>query len=50
MMVSMFILWIVVFVGIGLRWRATPILALATMAWTLVLLRMHMTSEIPLSF
>jgi hypothetical protein len=50
MMLSMFILWIIVFVGIfvGQRW-ATP-LAIVTIAWTLVLLRMHMTDPIPLNF
>lgn len=49
-MLSMFVLWIVVFVGIFRGWRWTPILALATLGWTLVLLRFHMTSDIPLSF
>ena len=49
-MLSMFVLWIVVFVGIFRGWRWTPILALATLGWTLVLLRLHMTSDIPLSF
>lgn len=49
-MLSMFILWIVVFIGIFRAWRWTPLLALGTLAWTLVLLRLHMTSEIPLSF
>jgi hypothetical protein len=49
-MLSMFVLWIVVFIGIFRGWRWTPILALATLGWTLVLLRFHMTSDIPLSF
>ena len=49
-MLSMFILWIVVFIGIFRGWRWTPFLVLATLAWTLVLLRLHMTSDIPLSF
>ncbi|MFM7212286.1 MAG: hypothetical protein ACKOFP_05270 [Actinomycetota bacterium] len=50
MMLSMFVLWIVVFVGIFKGWRWTPFLVLGTLAWTLVLLRLHMTSDIPLSF
>ncbi|MGA1481178.1 MAG: hypothetical protein ACO38N_08910 [Candidatus Nanopelagicales bacterium] len=49
MMLSMFVLWIVVFIGIFRGWRWTPILALATLGWTLVLLRFNMTSDIPLS-
>ena len=49
-MFSMFVLWIVVFVGIYRRWKATPLLALASLAWTIVLLNVHMTDPIPLNF
>jgi len=49
-MLSMFVLWIVVFLGIFRGWRSTPFLVLGTLAWTLVLLRLHMTSDTPLSF
>ena len=49
-MLSMFVLWIVVFVGVLLRWRWTPGLVLVTLAWTLVLLKSHMTSDLPLNF
>ena len=49
-MLSMFVLWIVVFIGIFRGWRWTPFLVLATLAWTLVLLKLHMTSDLPLSF
>lgn len=49
-MLSMFVLWVVVFIGIFRGWRWTPLLALATLGWTLVLLRLHMTSDLPLSF
>jgi hypothetical protein len=49
-MLSMFLVWIAVFAGIFFRWRWTPGLALVAMAWTLVLLRLHMTDPIPLNF
>lgn len=49
-MLSMFVLWIVVFVGVFLRWRWTPGLVLLTLAWTLVLLKLHMSSSLPLNF
>lgn len=50
MMFSMFALWIIVFIGIFLRQRWVTPLVLVTLAWTLVLLRMHMTDPIPLNF
>lgn len=49
-MLSMFVLWIVVFAGVFRGWRWTPILVLATLGWTLVLLRFHMTSDLGLEF
>ena len=49
-MLSMFVLWIVVFVGVFRGWRWAPILTLATLAWTLVLLKMHMSSDLGLGF
>lgn len=50
MMLSMFVLWLIVFIGIARHWRWTPGLAIVTLAWTLVLLRLHMTDPIPLNF
>ena len=50
MMFSMFALWIIVFIGIFWRKRWVTPLALVTLAWTLVLLTMHMTDPIPLNF
>ncbi len=49
-MLSMFVLWIVVFAGIfrGARW--TIPVAVVTMVWSLVLLNLHMTDPIPLNF
>lgn len=49
-MVSMFILWIVAFIGVFLKWRWTPGIVIVALAWTLVLLSLHMTSTIPLNF
>lgn len=49
-MLSMFVLWIVAFVGVFRGWRWTPILVLVTLGWTLVLLRFHMTSDLGLEF
>lgn len=49
-MFSMFVLWAVVFAGIFWHRRWTIPVALVAMVWTLVLLRMHMTSELPLNF
>jgi len=50
MMLSMFVLWAIVFIGIFLRQRWVTPLVLATIVWTLVLLTMHMTDPIPLNF
>jgi len=47
---SMFVLWIVVFVGILKGYRWTQFLVLGTLSWTLMLLRLHMTSDIALGF
>ena len=49
-MLLMFVAWFVVFVGIFLRWRWTPLLVLANLAYTLIVLRIHMTDPIPLNF
>jgi hypothetical protein len=50
MMLSMFVLWIVAFIGVFLRRRWTIPVTLVTLAWTVVLLRLHMSSDIPLNF
>jgi len=50
MMFSMFVLWIIVFIGIFLRQRWVTPLVLVTLVWTLVLLKLHMTDPIPLNF
>ena len=47
---SSFVLWIVVFAGIFLRARWTIPVAVVTMIWSLVLLKLHMTDPIPLNF
>jgi hypothetical protein len=49
-MVSMFVLWIVVFIGIFFQRRWVIPLSLVALVWTVVLLRLHMTDPIPLSF
>jgi hypothetical protein len=49
-MLLMFVVWLVVFVGIFLRWKWTPLLVLANLAYTLLVLRIHMTDPIPLNF
>ena len=49
-MLLMFVVWFVVFIGIFRRWRWTPILVLANLAYTLLVLRIHMTDPIPLNF
>ena len=49
-MFSMFVLWIVVFAGIFRRARWTIPVAVVTMIWSLVLLKLHMTDPIPLNF
>jgi hypothetical protein len=50
MMLSMFVLWAIVFVGVFLRQRWVTPLAIVTIVWTVVLLRLHMTDPIPLNF
>ena len=50
MMLSMFVLWFIVFIGVFLKKKWTIPLSLVTLAWTLVLLNLHMTDPIPLSF
>lgn len=50
MMLMMFVLWLAVFAGAFRRARFTVPLALVALAWTLVALRLHMTSDLPLSF
>ncbi|MDD2858714.1 MAG: hypothetical protein PHU75_08580 [Candidatus Nanopelagicales bacterium] len=50
MMLSMFVLWLVVFAGIVLRWRWTPGIVIVTLVWTAVLLKLHMNDAIPLNF
>jgi hypothetical protein len=50
MMFSMFVLWIIAFVGIFLRKRWTTGLVIAALVWTGVLLRLHISSSIPLNF
>jgi hypothetical protein len=49
-MLLMFLLWIAVFVGVFLRWRWTPAMVIVSLAWTVILLKLHMTSAIPLNF
>ena len=49
-MFSMFVLWVVVFAGIYRRARWTIPVAVVTMMWSLVLLKLHMTDPIPLNF
>ena len=49
-MLLMFVIWLVVFIGIFRGWRWTPLLALANLAYTLLVLRIHMTDPIPLNF
>ncbi len=50
MMLSMFVLWTIVFVGIFVRRRWVIPVSLVTIIWTVVLLRPHMTDPIPLNF
>lgn len=49
-MLSMFILWIAVFLGIFFKKKWVPTLVIISIIWTAVLLRLHMTDPIPLSF
>ena len=48
-MFSMFVLWMIAFIGVFLRRRWT-IVVVVTLVWTGVLLKLHMTSDIPLNF
>lgn len=50
MMFAMFALWVVAFAGIFLRQRWTIPVVLATLVWTVVVLRLHISSDIPLNF
>ena len=49
-MLSMFVLWLIVFIGIFLRKKWVPALVIVSLVWTVVLLRLHMTDPIPLNF
>lgn len=49
-MFSMFVLWIAVFLGIFFRKKWVPALVIVSVIWTAVLLRLHITSPIPLNF
>ncbi len=50
MMLLMFVLWIAVFAGIFARQRWTVPLTLVTLVWTVIILRLHISSDIPLNF
>jgi hypothetical protein len=50
MMLSMFLVWIVVFALAFLRPRFVPPVALIAMGWTLFLLSAHISDPIPLNF
>jgi hypothetical protein len=49
-MFLMFAVWFVVFIGIFRGWRWVPLLVLANLAYTLLVLKVHMTDPIPLNF
>ena len=49
-MLAKFILWIVVFVGVFFRKNWVVPLTVAALVWTAIILRLHMTDPIPLSF
>lgn len=49
-MLSMFILWIAVFFGVFFRKTWVVPLTVAALVWTAIILRLHMTDPIPLSF
>lgn len=49
-MFSMFVLWIAVFVGVLQQRKWVIPLTLVALVWTLILLRLHMTSPLPLEF
>jgi hypothetical protein len=50
MMFAMFVLWIAALLGVFLHRRWTIPVALVALAWTAVILRLHMSSDIPLNF
>jgi len=49
-MFSMFVLWMIAFIGVLLRRRWTIPVVLVSLVWTGVLLKLHMSSDIPLNF
>ena len=49
-MLSMFVLWIAVFFGVFFQRKWVIPLSIAAMVWTALILRLHMTDPIPLSF
>lgn len=49
-MFLMFVVWFVAFIGIFRGWRWVPVLVLANLVYTLVVLKVHMTDPIPLNF
>ena len=50
MMLLMFVLWLAVFVGVFARQRWVIPLTLVSMAYTVIILKSHMTDPIPLNF
>ena len=48
-MFSMFALWLIVFILVLRKSKFVPGLAIVTLMWTLILLRLHMTSDLGLS-
>ncbi len=49
-MLSMFVLWFIVFIGVFIKKKWAIPFTLVALAWTVVLLNLHMTDPIPLSF
>lgn len=49
-MFSMFVLWFIVFIGVFMRRGWVIPLVIVALLWTGLLLRLHMTDPIPLSF
>ena len=49
-MFSMFVLWMIAFIGVFLRKRWTIAVVLVSLVWSAVLLKLHMSSDIPLNF
>jgi hypothetical protein len=48
-MFSMFALWLIVFILVLRKSKFVPGLTIVTLIWTLILLRLHMTSDLGLS-